>query len=174
VLGVAKAYTTRVGSGPFPSELLDATGDRLREVGREFGTTTGRPRRCGWFDAMVARHACRTNGVDGLAVMKLDILDGFEEIGVVVGYRDGEGGVCRSLPADARAWDALRPEVRLFKGWKGTTRGVRKLKDLPKKALAYLDALAEACETPIAYLSTGPEREEGFAWPGEFVEDVLR
>ncbi|MFZ1614976.1 MAG: adenylosuccinate synthase [Holophaga sp.] len=173
VLGVAKAYTTRVGAGPMPSELLDATGDRLREVGREFGTTTGRPRRCGWFDAPITRHAVRTNGADGLGLMKLDVMDGFEEVGLVTGYRNSHGEVLTSLPSCAQDWLGVKPEVRMFKGWSQATRGVRALADLPKEARVYLDALMEAAEAPIAYLSTGPDRDEGFAWPGLFLEGMI-
>jgi len=173
VVGVAKAYTTRVGAGPMPSELQDASGDRLREVGREFGTTTGRPRRCGWFDAPITRHAVRTNGADGLGLMKLDVLDGLDQVGLVIGYRDGEGGLVPNLPSCAQDWACLRPEVRMYKGWTQATRGVRSLEALPREARIYLDALAEAAEAPIAYLSTGPDRDEGFAWPGRFLEGML-
>jgi adenylosuccinate synthase len=172
ILGIAKAYTTRVGNGPMPSELKDATGDRLREVGREFGTTTGRPRRCGWFDAPITAHACRTNGVDGLAIMKLDVLDGLPEVGLVVGYRDGEGGVTRSLPSCAADWKALKPEIRMFPGWT-STRGLTGHEQLPAEAQAYLDALTEAVEVPVAYLSTGPDRLEGCVYPGTFLESLL-
>lgn len=173
IVGVAKAYTTRVGAGPMPSERFDAIGQRLREAGREFGTTTGRPRRCGWFDAPITAHACRTNGVDGLALMKLDVLDGFDEVGLVIGYRDGEGGLTQRLPACASDWDQLQPEVRLMKGWNLPTRGCRRLEDLPREARAYLEALSEACATPIAYLSTGPERTEGLTWPDSCLQDLL-
>ena len=172
VLGIAKAYTTRVGSGPMPSELLDATGDRLREAGKEFGTTTGRPRRCGWFDAPITAHACRTNGVDGLAIMKLDVLDGLDEVGLVVGYRDGEGRVGNHLPSCAGDWLELKPEIKRFKGW-ASTRGITDHRKLPMEAQAYLEAMAEAVEVPIAYLSTGPDRNEGCVYPGTFLEDLL-
>lgn len=173
VVGVAKAYTTRVGAGPFPSELLDATGDRLREVGREFGTTTGRPRRCGWFDAPVLRHACRVNGVDGLGLMKLDVLDGFDQVGMVVGYRTGEGGLTDHLPSCIEDWQYLKPEIKFFPGWTKPTRGVCREADLPAETRSYLAALSEASETPIAYLSTGPDREEGFVWPGHCLQKIL-
>jgi adenylosuccinate synthase len=173
VLGVAKAYTTRVGSGPFPSELLDATGEQLRQVGREFGTTTGRPRRCGWFDAVITRHACRTNGADGLGIMKLDVMDGFAEVGMVVGYRDGEGGVSGLLPACASDWAQIQPVVKRFKGWSAPTRGITDPRNLPAEARAYLAALSEAVETPIAYLSTGPDRNEGYVPAGSFLEPLL-
>ncbi len=172
VLGIAKAYTTRVGAGPFPAELLDATGDRLREAGREFGTTTGRPRRCGWFDAPITAHACRTNGVDGLAIMKLDVLDGLDEVGLVVGYRTGDGGVTTRLPSCAAEWADLKPEVKRFKGW-ASTRGFTDHRKLPPQAQAYLEALSEAVEVPVAYLSTGPDRTEGCVYPGTFLEPLL-
>ncbi len=173
VLGVAKAYTTRVGAGPMPSELLDATGARLREVGREFGTTTGRPRRCGWFDAPITRHAVRTNGADGLGLMKLDVLDGFPEVGLVIGYRNGHGELSANLPSCSQDWLDLTPEVRMFKGWSQPTRGVKSLSELPTEARGYLDALMEIVEAPIAYLSTGPDRDEGFVWPGCFLDGVI-
>ena len=172
VLGIAKAYTTRVGAGPFPAELLDATGERLRQVGREFGTTTGRPRRCGWFDAPITAHACRTNGVDGLAIMKLDVMDNMDEVGLIVGYRTGEGTLTTKLPSCAADWQDLRPEVRMFKGW-GTTRGVTDPANLPAEARAYLDALMDSVQVPLTYLSTGPDRAEGYVVPGTVLEPLL-
>jgi adenylosuccinate synthase len=172
VLGIAKAYTTRVGAGPFPAELHDATGDRIREVGREFGTTTGRPRRCGWFDAPITAHACRTNGVDGLAIMKLDVLDGFEEVGLIVGYRNGEGTLTTKLPSCAADWKDLKPEIKMFQGWT-STRGITDHRKLPAEAQAYLAALSESVEVPISYLSTGPDRAEGCVYPGTFLEPLL-
>ncbi len=172
VVGVAKAYTTRVGAGPFPSELLDETGEKIRQVGREFGTTTGRPRRCGWFDAPVTAHACRTNGVDGLAIMKLDVLDGLPEVGLVVGYRDAAGTLTTKLPGCISEWEGLKPEVKMFKGWT-STRGITEMSKLPEEAKVYLEALTEAVEVPIAYLSTGPDRVEGFCWPGTFLAEIL-
>ncbi len=173
VLGVGKAYTTRVGAGPFPSELLDSVGDHLREAGKEFGTTTGRPRRCGWFDAPVMSHACRINGVDGIGLMKLDVLDGFPEVGLVTGYRVGGGRTTSALPSCISDWAELRPEIKFFKGWSEPTRGIKELSKLPKEARIYLDALAESIETPIAYLSTGPDREEGFVYPDTFLNGLL-
>jgi len=174
VLGIAKAYTTRVGAGPMPSELHDAMGQRLREVGKEFGTTTGRPRRCGWFDGPITAHACRTNGVHGLAIMKLDVLDGLDEVGLVTGYRDGEGRVSTRIPSCAPDWDALRPEIRMLPGWKTPTRGVTDPASLPKEAQTYLAALTETVECPLAYLSTGPDRHEGCIYPDAFLGDALR
>jgi adenylosuccinate synthase len=173
VLGVGKAYTTRVGAGPFPSELFDAVGDRLRTVGHEFGTTTGRPRRCGWFDAPVTAHSCRINGIDGIGLMKIDVMDGFPEVGMVVGYRDGEGRVTTKVPTCTADWEQIKVEVKYFKGWAEPTRGIKDPARLPKEARLYLDALSEAIETPIAYLSTGPDREEGFVSPGSFLEGPL-
>ena len=173
VLGVAKAYTTRVGAGPMPSELLDATGERIRQVGREFGTTTGRPRRCGWFDAAITRHACRTNGVDGMGIMKLDVLDGLPEVGMVVGYQDGEGGAVDELPACAADWAQIRPVVKTFKGWSAPTRGITDPKDLPAEARTYLAALCDQAEAPLAYLSTGPDRNEGYVAAGSILERLL-
>ena len=168
VLGVAKAYTTRVGAGPMPSELLDATGERLRQVGREFGTTTGRPRRCGWFDAVITRHACRTNGADGLGIMKLDVMDGFERSGHggrLPGRRRRPGRA--ACPACAADWAEIQPVVKMFKGWTAPTRGITDPKDLPAEARAYLAALCDEVETPMAYLSTGPDRAEGYVAAGQ-------
>ena len=173
ILGVAKAYTTRVGSGPMVSELLDPLGDRIREAGHEYGTTTGRPRRCGWFDAPITAHACRTNGVDGLAIMKLDVMDGLDEVGLVVAYRDGLGNLTSELPSCAAEWTDLKPEIKLFKGWSTPTRGITDHRQLPAEARIYLDALVETVETPIAYLSTGPDRTEGCVYPGTFLESLL-
>ena len=173
ILGVAKAYTTRVGAGPMVSELLNPLGDRIREAGHEYGTTTGRPRRCGWFDAPITAHACRTNGVDGLAVMKLDVLDGLDEVGLVVAYRDSRGNLSSELPSCAAEWADLSPEIRMFKGWSKPTRGITDHHQLPAEAQIYLDALAESVETPIAYLSTGPDRTEGCVYPGTFLESLL-
>ena len=173
VLGVAKAYTTRVGAGPMPCELLDATGEQLRQVGREFGTTTGRPRRCGWFDAPITRHGCRINGVNGLGIMKLDVLDPFDQVGMVIGYRDGNGGLINRLPACASDWDEVQPVVKFFKGWSQPTRGIQDPAQLPSEARIYLEALCETVETPMAYLSTGPDRSEGYVAKGSFLEPLM-
>jgi adenylosuccinate synthase len=173
VLGVAKAYTTRVGAGPMPAELLDATGDQLRQVGREFGTTTGRPRRCGWFDVPITRHGCRVNGASGLGIMKLDVLDPFDQVGMVTGYRDGNGGLLNRLPACAADWDEVQPVVKFFKGWDQPTRGIQDPAHLPAEARYYLEALCDAVETPLAYLSTGPDRTEGYVATGSFLEPLL-
>ena len=156
-----------------PSELLDATGDRLRDVGREFGTTTGRPRRCGWFDAVITRHACRTNGVDGLGIMKLDVLDGFDEVGMVVGYRDGEGPVSTRLPSCAADWNEIQPEVKIFKGWSSPHPGHPGPQPAARRGPRLPGRPVESVDTPIAYLSTGPDRVEGYVAAGSFLEPLL-
>jgi adenylosuccinate synthase len=166
VIGVAKAYTTRVGAGPFPSELDGAVAEQLRQAGHEYGTTTGRPRRCGWFDAMVLRHACRINGVDGIGLMKLDVLDGFESIGLVKGYQDSSGKPLDTLPSSISEWENISPVIDYFDGWSTPTKNVQNWKGLPAQAQKYLKAIEEAIETPIAYLSTGPGREAGLLTPG--------
>jgi adenylosuccinate synthase len=155
VTGIAKAYCTRVGNGPFPSEDLGAEGELLRKNGHEFGTTTGRPRRCGWFDAVAMRHAVRVNGVDQVALMKLDVLDGFEEIKVCVAY-EIEGKEVNYVPYDL---DTAKPVYKSFAGW-DKTEGVRIFKDLPKTAQSYIEALEEMIGTDIAIISTSPDRED--------------
>lgn len=162
VIGVAKAYTTRVGEGPFPSELNDAVAEHLRREGHEFGTTTGRPRRCGWFDATVVRHSCRLNGADSIGMMKLDVLDGLDSIGLVNGYRDKDGNTLTSLPSAAQDWENLSPMIKYYDGWPAPTKGVKDWNSLSPQAQKYLKAIEEAVQTPIAYISTGPDREEGF------------
>ncbi len=159
VLGLAKAYTTRVGAGPFPTELQDETGKRLGERGREFGTVTGRARRCGWFDAVMVRQACLVAGVDGLALTKLDVLDGFDEIKVCTGYRvDGE--ILDYLPATAAAQAAVEPVYETMKGWSASTQGARSWNDLPAEAVKYVRRLEELVGRPAALVSTSPERED--------------
>lgn len=155
VLGVAKAYCTRVGSGPFPSELLDERGERLRAAGREFGVTTGRPRRCGWYDAVAARYAAQLNGLDALFITKLDVLSGFERIGIVTGYRRADGTPCA---VDALNDPDLRVEVEELPGWTEDVRGVRRIADLPAAARVLLDRLAALTGVPVTAVSVGPER----------------
>jgi adenylosuccinate synthase len=155
VTGIAKAYCTRVGNGPFPSEDFGEDGERLRKNGHEFGTTTGRPRRCGWFDAVAMRHAVRVNGVDQVALMKLDVLDGFDEIKVCVAY-EVEGKEINYVPYDLE--DAT-PIYKTFAGWE-KTEGVRVFDDLPDTAKAYIEALEEMIGTKIGMISTSPERED--------------
>ena len=159
VLGVVKAYTTRVGNGPLPTEADPATGDRLRELGGEFGAVTGRARRCGWFDATVVRYAVRVNGLTGLAVTKLDVLDSFAEIPVCTAYRlDGEH--CEEIPAEADALGRVQPVYEVLEGWRQPTGGARTLADLPVPARAYLDRLEALAGTPVRYVSVGTRRDQ--------------
>lgn len=159
VIGVAKAYTTRVGEGPFPTELNGAMGDHLGDRGAEFGTTTGRARRCGWFDAVIGRYAVRINGLDCLAITKLDVLDELDDIKVCVAYElDGER--CNDLPGSARQFARCQPVYETLPGWKTSTSDCRSLDDLPKPALDYLKFLAELMDVPIAIVSLGASREQ--------------
>jgi adenylosuccinate synthase len=159
VLGVVKAYTTRVGNGPLPTEADPATADRLRELGGEFGSVTGRARRCGWFDATVVRYAVRVNGLTGLAVTKLDVLDSFAEIPVCTAYRL-DGGECDQIPAEADALGRVEPVYQTLPGWHRPTGGARTLADLPPAARAYLDRLEALSETPLRYVSVGTRRDQ--------------
>ena len=159
VLGIAKAYTTRVGSGPFPTELQDATGKLLGERGHEFGTVTGRPRRCGWFDAAMVRQAVKVGGVDGLVLTKLDVLDGLPTLKICTGYRIG-GEVVRRLPASIAAQEAAEPVYEQMPGWSGSTRGARSYADLPAEAVKYVRRIEELVEAPVVLLSTSPERDD--------------
>ncbi|MEE4330794.1 MAG: adenylosuccinate synthetase, partial [Wenzhouxiangella sp.] len=154
VLGVTKAYTTRVGSGPFPTELDDAEGRLMAERGVEFGATTGRPRRCGWLDAVAMRRMVRVNGVSGLCITKLDVLDGFERVRICVDY-DG----ATLFPVGAEEWSRVRPVYETLPGWEGSTRGLTDKTRLPAGARAYLDRIEELVEAPVHMLSTGPERD---------------
>jgi adenylosuccinate synthase len=159
VLGITKAYTTRVGSGPFPTELNDAVGQMLGDRGREFGTVTGRRRRCGWFDAVLVRQACKVGGVDGIALTKLDVLDGFGEIKICVAYRRG-GKTYDYVPAGTSAQAELEPVYENASGWGESTRGARSWADLPAAAIKYVRRLEELIGAPVALLSTSPERED--------------
>ena len=159
VLGITKAYTTRVGSGPFPTELFDETGLRLAERGHEFGATTGRPRRCGWFDAVALRTAVNINSVSGLCLTKLDVLDGLEEISVCVGYTNDWGETVAN-PIDAVDYENLRPVYESLTGWSESTVGLKSLDALPTTARAYISRLEELVGAPIDIISTGPDREE--------------
>jgi adenylosuccinate synthase len=159
VLGVVKAYTTRVGNGPLPTEAPSPHGERLRELGGEFGAVTGRPRRCGWFDATVVRYAARVNGLTGLAVTKLDVLDAFDEIPVCTAYRlDGEA--CEEMPAEVGALGRVEPVYQVLRGWSRPTGGARTLADLPREARAYLDRLEELSGVPVRYVSVGTRRDQ--------------
>jgi adenylosuccinate synthase len=169
VLGITKAYTTRVGSGPFPTELTDETGRLLGERGREFGTVTGRARRCGWFDAVLVRQAVKVNGIDGIALTKLDVLDGFPEVRVCTGYRlDGE--VLDHLPASSVRQNRVEPMYEVMKGWSDSTRGARSWADLPATTVKYIRRIEELIEAPVHLLSTSPERDDTIMVHDPFVD----
>ncbi|HXP29966.1 MAG TPA: adenylosuccinate synthase [Stellaceae bacterium] len=159
VLGITKAYTTRVGSGPFPTELTDAVGQQLGERGKEFGVVTGRKRRCGWFDAVMVRQAIKVAGINGIALTKLDVLDGFPEIKVCTAYRRGNDVLDR-LPAGTAAQAAVEPIYETIEGWSESTRGARSWAQLPALAIKYIRRIEELIEAPVALLSTSPERED--------------
>ncbi len=159
VLGIVKAYTTRVGEGPFPTELEDADGQRLGERGHEFGTTTGRKRRCGWFDATLVRQTCATSGVNGIALTKLDVLDGFETIRLCVGY-ELDGQRIDYLPTAADHQARCTPIYEEVPGWSETTEGARSWADLPANAIKYVRRVEELIDCPVALLSTSPERDD--------------
>ncbi len=159
VLGISKAYTTRVGAGPFPTEQINEIGRIIGERGREFGVVTGRPRRCGWFDSVLVRQTVRISGIDGLALTKLDILDGFNEIQVCVGYRL-DGRVIDYLPASEHAQARVEPVYETIAGWEGRTAGARSWADLPAQAIKYVRRIEELVGCPVTLLSTSPERED--------------
>jgi adenylosuccinate synthase len=159
VLGVVKAYTTRVGNGPLPTQAEGGVEEELRKLGGEFGAVTGRPRRCGWFDATVVRYSVRVNGLTGLAVTKLDVLDTFAEIPVGTEYQL-DGGQCHEMPADVRALERVRPRYEVLPGWRKPTGGARRLADLPPEARAYLDRLQDLAGAPIRYVSVGTRRDQ--------------
>ncbi len=164
VLGVSKAYATRVGSGPFPSELQNEIGDTIRNRGREFGSITGRPRRCGWLDLVGLKYAAQINGMDAVCITKLDILDVFDEISVCIEYElDGER--IQEFPASFQAVERIHPVWRTFPGWKCNTFALRKLNDLPVKARKYLDFVEEFIQVPVAMISTSPERDDTIFYP---------
>ena len=159
VLGITKAYTTRVGSGPFPTELTDAVGERLGERGHEFGTVTGRKRRCGWFDAVLVRQAIKVGGINGIALTKLDVLDGFDQLKVCVGYRIASAAY-DYLPASTALQAQVTPVYETLEGWAESTRGARSWAQLPATAIKYIRRLEELIEAPVALLSTSPERDD--------------
>ncbi|MCB1330274.1 MAG: adenylosuccinate synthase [Maritimibacter sp.] len=159
VLGIVKAYTTRVGEGPFPTELFDAVGERLGERGHEFGTTTGRKRRCGWFDATLVRQTCAINGINGICLTKLDVLDGFEELKICTGYElDGE--TLDYLPTAADQQARVTPVYETLEGWSESTEGARSWAELPAQAIKYVRRVEELIGCPVALLSTSPERDD--------------
>jgi adenylosuccinate synthase len=159
VLGITKAYTTRVGSGPFPTELFDATGAHLAEKGHEFGATTGRPRRCGWFDAVALRNAVNINSISGLCLTKLDVLDGLESIRICVGYAC-ESGKPVPNPVDSEDYAGLHPVYEEVPGWSGSTIGAKTLEELPQEARDYITKIEQVVGAPIDIISTGPDRVE--------------
>jgi adenylosuccinate synthase len=159
VLGITKAYSTRVGSGPFPTELSDGVGELLRQRGQEFGATTGRPRRTGWFDAAALKRSIQLNGVSGLCITKLDVLDGVEAVKICVGY-EVDGKLSDILPVGAEELELCVPVYEELPGWQESTVGVKTYKGLPKPARAYLQRIEELCSVPVDLISTGPDREE--------------
>ena len=159
VMGVAKAYTTRVGSGPFPTELKDEVGEGLQERGKEFGATTGRPRRCGWFDGVLVRYATRVNGMASLAVTKLDVLDGCRELKICTGYRHA-GRLYKEMPGDLQVLSECEPVYEVLPGWRNATTGATSYKALPPQAKRYLDRIEELAACPIDIISTGSRRDE--------------
>ncbi len=169
VLGIVKSYTTRVGEGPFPTELKDATGEKLGERGHEFGTVTGRKRRCGWFDSVLVRQTCVTGGVDGICLTKLDVLDGFDEIKVCTGYQL-DGKTLDYLPADANLQARLTPVYETLEGWKETTRGARSWAQLPANAIKYVRRVEELIGAPVSLLSTSPDRDDTIMVQDPFVD----
>ncbi|MDE2999550.1 MAG: adenylosuccinate synthase [Gemmatimonadota bacterium] len=159
VIGVVKAYTTRVGNGPFPTELTGAMGDRIREIGHEYGATTGRPRRCGWLDAVILRFAARVNGLSGIAVTRLDILDPLDEIRICTHYTR-RGKRLEHFPSDVKVLAECEPVYESMAGWRSSTSDARRLEELPDNARRYLDRIQELSRTPIAMVSVGPDRKE--------------
>ncbi len=180
VLGIVKAYTTRVGGGPFPGELVGPEGEFLRKRGNEFGTVTGRPRRCGWFDTVAVRYAVRLNGTKLLALTKLDVLDGIDEIPVCVGYRY-RGDVLTDLPSCLETLEEAEPVYRTLPGWKSDTAGLLDYAKLPAAARTYIELIEAEVGAEVALVSTGPRREETIlrdsaeleAWTGGRRHDVL-
>jgi len=164
-----KSYTTRVGEGPFPTEQLNDIGEKLGSRGNEFGTVTGRKRRCGWFDSMLVRQTVITGGIDGIALTKLDVLDGFEEINICVGY-DLDGARLDYLPADASEQARIVPHYETIEGWSGSTRGARSWADLPANAIKYVRRIEELIGAPVALLATSPDRDDTIMVRDPFVD----
>jgi adenylosuccinate synthase len=158
-LGVVKAYTTRVGNGPLPTEFEEPLHSEVRKLGNEYGATTGRARRCGWFDGVVVRYAARVNGLTGLAITKMDVLDTLERLAICTGYRV-KGEVHTEFPADLSLLETAEPVYEWFDGWRSSTQDARRLQDLPSQARAYLDRIESLCETPVAYVSVGTRRDQ--------------
>lgn len=160
ILGITKAYTTRVGSGPFPTELFDDVGQHLADKGHEFGSVTGRARRCGWFDAVILRRSIEINSISGLCLTKLDVLDGLDTIKICTGYKDEHGNLLTDAPSDADSYLNLTPVYEEMPGWSESTFGVKSLDELPANAIAYIKRLGELVDAPIDIISTGPDRNE--------------
>jgi len=160
VLGVVKSYTTRVGNGPLPTAFAPEMDEHMRKLGSEFGATTGRPRRCGWFDAVLARYSARVNGLTGLAVTKLDVLDSLAEISIATAYDIEDGSCIREFPADTSTLESVEPRYETLPGWEADTSGARSLSDLPRNARAYLDRIQELTDTPIDWISVGTHRDQ--------------
>lgn len=161
VVGIVKAYSTRVGNGPFPTELLDATGEELRKTGHEFGATTGRPRRCGWFDAVALKYSAMVNGIQQTVITKLDVLDQFEEIKVCIGY-EANGKRLKTFPSDVATLERVTPVYESFAGWRSSTSSARSYEELPGAARTYLKALGNLTETDVWVVSVGPRRDQTF------------
>jgi len=172
VLGVAKAYTTRVGEGPLPTELSGDLAERLREAGNEYGASTGRPRRCGWYDAVVVRYSTRINGLDAIALTKLDVLDGLSEVLICTGYKTSSGTLSE-FPADLRLLASAEPIYERMPGWSSPTKGVTNYDDLPVEARRYIARLEEISGAPCAIISTGSDRSETIVRKGSVVEGWL-
>ncbi len=172
IIGVSKAYNTRVGSGPFPTESTDATGDLLRREGNEFGAVTGRPRRCGWFDVPLLKYTAMVNGFDTLFIMKLDVLDILDQIPVCVGYRL-RGEEVTEMPATYRALEAIEPVYEMMPGWRTSTRGIFRFDELPAEARSYLKFLEDRTGVEVGGVSTGPERNETIVRAGSKLERLI-
>ncbi len=172
VIGVSKAYITRVGGGPFPTEARDAAGDEIRRIGNEFGAVTGRPRRCGWFDAPLLRYTAEVNGFDSIIVTKLDVLDHLAEIPVCVGYRSG-GVEVTEMPATTKGIEAIEPVYKRVPGWLTPTSGIGAFEELPEKAKSYLKFLESKTGVEVGCVSTGPERNQTMVLPGSRLEQLL-
>jgi adenylosuccinate synthase len=169
VLGIVKAYTTRVGEGPFACELFDEVGEHLATVGREKGTVTGRSRRCGWFDAVLVRQTCITSGVTGIALTKMDVLDGLKQLKICVGY-DLDGEILDYLPTASDRQARVTPVYEIMDGWKETTAGARSWAELPAAAIKYVRRIEELINCPVAMLSTSPERDDTILVTDPFVD----
>lgn len=171
-IGIAKAYTTRVGSGPFPTELNGSIGDVIRERGAEYGASTGRPRRCGWFDGPATHYSALLNNLQAIALTKLDVLDEFAEIQVCTGY-EYRGSKLNEFPAEVRVLEQVKPIYKTTTGWQTKTAGIRNEADLPQRALDYLKLLSDTTETEFSFISTGPDREDTVVVPGSWVAKTL-